>query len=112
MYPESERGRSFGGAIFSVVVVALMLYLSFAALQGEHGLFRLLQVQVHETALRNELAGLRIERAELIGKTDRLSTGLPDRDLLDERARKVLGQGRPDELIIPSPGPDAFAQDR
>ena len=48
MYPESERGRSLGGAIFAVVIVALMLYLSFAALQGEHGLFRLLQVQTRD----------------------------------------------------------------
>ncbi len=101
MYPESERRRGgLGGAVFAVVLIAMMCYLTFAALQGEHGLFRLFQIEAQETRLRGELAALQAERATIANRTRRLSSAHLDIDLLDEQARRVLGLGRPDELII------------
>jgi cell division protein FtsB len=101
MYPDPEPRRSgIGGTVFAVAVIALMCYLSFAALQGEHGLLSLLRVEAQETHLRAELAQLQAERATIANKTRRLSTEQIDVDLLDEQARKVLGLGRPDEIII------------
>ncbi len=101
MYMGSEpRRSSLGGAVFAIIVVALMGYLTFAALQGEHGLLSLFQVEAQETRLKVELAGLQAERATISNKTLRLSTEHIDPDLLDEQARKVLGLGRPDEIII------------
>ena len=101
MYPDPDPRRGgFGGAVFAIVVIALMCYLTFAALQGEHGLFRLFQVEAQETRLRTELAGLLAERAVIANKARRLSTEHLDLELLDEQARKVLGLGRPDEIII------------
>ena len=101
MYPDPEPRRSgIGGTFFAVVVIALMCYLSFAALQGEHGLFSLLRVEAQETHLRTELVQLQAERATIANKTRGLSTEHLDIDLLDEQARKVLGLGRSDEIII------------
>ncbi len=101
MYPEIEPKRSgVVGAVFAIIVIALMCYLTFAALQGEHGLFSLFQIEAQETRLRTELAALQAERATITNKTFRLSTEHLDPDLLDEQARKVLGLGRPDEIII------------
>ncbi len=101
MYLESEpRRNSIGSGIFAVIVIALMCYLTFAALQGEHGLFSLFRVEAQEVRLRNELGQLQLERAAISNKTLRLSTEDLDLDLLDEQARKVLGLGRPDEIII------------
>jgi cell division protein FtsB len=101
MYPDPEPRRSgIAGTVFAVAVIALMCYLSFAALQGEHGLFSLLRVEAQESHLRAELAQLQAERATIANKTRRLSTEHLDVDLLDEQARKVLGLGRPDEIII------------
>ncbi len=98
---ESEtRSRGFGGAIFSVVMIALMCYLTFAAIQGEYGLFRLFQIEAQEHRLGAELDSLRAERAEIENLTRRLSSASLDLDLLDERARGVLGLGRPDEIMI------------
>ena len=77
-----------------------MGYLSFAALQGEHGLLSLFRIEAQETRLREELASLQTERARIANKTERLSTERLDLDLLDEQARRVLGLGRPDEIII------------
>jgi cell division protein FtsB len=101
MHPESEPRRGgLGGAVFAVVVIALMCYLTFAALQGEHGLFRLFQVEAQETRLRAELAAVQAERAAVANKARRLSAEHLDLELLDEQARRVLGLGRPDEIII------------
>jgi cell division protein FtsB len=101
MYPESEPRRGgLGGAVFAVIVIALMCYLTFSALQGEHGLFRLFQVEAQETRLRSELAALQAERAAIANKARRLSTEHLDLELLDEQARRVLGLGRADEVMI------------
>ena len=101
MYPDSETRRgSLGGAVFAVIVIALMCYLTFAALQGEHGLFRLFQVEAQETRLRAELAAAQAERAAVANKARRLSAEHLDLELLDEQARRVLGLGRPDEIIV------------
>jgi cell division protein FtsB len=97
--PDQRRG-GVAGAVFAVVVIALMAYLTFAALQGEHGLFRLFQIEAQEKKLAAELERLRAERAAVANKAARLSSGGLDLDLLDEQARRVLGLGRPDEILI------------
>ena len=100
MYHDLEPRRGMFGAVFVLVVVALMGYLSFAALQGEHGLLSLFRVEAQELRLKEELATLQTERAAIANKTKRLSSGHLDLDLLDEQARKVLGFGQPNEIII------------
>ena len=89
-----------GGAVFSIVAMALMAYLSLAALQGEHGLFSLFRAESDEARLQAELDRLRGERASIANKTHRLSSETLDLDLLDEQARRGLGLGRPEEIII------------
>jgi cell division protein FtsB len=101
-YPDIEpRRRGVADGIFAIVVIALVCYLTFAALQGEHGLFSLFQVQSEEAHLRIELTRLKDDLAALENQTRGLSTDTLDLDLLDERARTVLSLGRPDEIIIP-----------
>lgn len=101
MHPESEAGWGHvGGAVFATVLIAMMGYLTFAALQGEHGFFRLMQVEAQEARLRAELAEMQAERAVIANKTRGLSEGTLDLDLLDEQARKVLGLARADEILI------------
>ncbi len=101
LHPEIEPRRGgLSGALFAVVVIALMGYLTFAALQGEHGLFRLFQIEAQEKRLRTELATLRTDREAVANKARRLSTETLDLDLLDEQARRTLGLARPDEILI------------
>ena len=87
-------------AVFAVTMIALMSYLTFAALQGEHGLFRLFRIEAQEKQLRAELDRLRDARAIVANKTRRLSAEHLDLELLDEQARRVLSLGRADELIL------------
>ncbi|MEM8788164.1 MAG: septum formation initiator family protein [Pseudomonadota bacterium] len=88
------------GTLFSVGVIGAICYFSYAAVQGDHGTFRRLQIQAQAQQLDVELAALRAERAVLENRTRRLSSDFLDLDLLDEQARKVLGLARADEIVI------------
>ncbi len=91
-------------AVSAVAVFAttfsLAAYFTFAAVQGEFGLFRRIQVKAQETELARQLALLNYRVAVLENKTRRLSDHYLDLDLLDEQARKVLGLVRGDEIVI------------
>ena len=75
-------------------------YFTFAAVQGDYGLFRRIQTNAERTRLAAELATLEAEVARMENLTRRLSDQYLDLDLLDQRAREVLGLIRPDEIVI------------
>lgn len=78
----------------------LAIYFAYAAVQSDSGILRRVQVVAEANALKARLAGLQAEIAELENHTRRLSDAYLDLDLLDERARVVLGYIRPDEIVI------------
>lgn len=83
-----------------VVMLLAGSYFTFAAVQGDHGLFRRIQIEAQEEELIRERDRLAAELAEMRNKTRRLSNEFLDLDLLDERARLVLGRLRPDEIVF------------
>jgi cell division protein FtsB len=96
-----QRGRpALGTLLFLGVGATLATYFTFAAVQGDFGLFRRIQIEADAERLRAEKAGLEAELADLENRTRRLSDGYLDLDLLDERARVVLGLIRADEIVI------------
>jgi len=94
------RKMGFGTAMFFAAVLALTGYFVFAAIQGDYGHLRRIQVEAEERRLTEQLSKLQETRASIENKTLRLSDEYLDLDLLDERARKVLGMARVDEVII------------
>lgn len=97
------RSRStapFGAIAFFAVALALGLYFTFAAVQGDYGLFRRAEIEVEKARLAAELSKLRAEVVEMENLTRRLSDDYLDLDLLDEQARDVLGLVRADEIVI------------
>ena len=82
------------------VLFSMGAYFTFAAAQGEHCIFRRVQVDAEIDTLRQELDALEAEVAEMRNKTRRLSDSYLDLDLLDMQARDVLGLMRADEIII------------
>ena len=80
--------------------VCLGLYFTFAAVQGDYGLFRRAEIQAESRTLQTQLETLeaRVERMENL--TRRLSDNYLDLDLLDQQARDVLGLLRGDEIVI------------
>jgi cell division protein FtsB len=97
----SRRHRPAVGSIaFLSVMLLLGLYFTFAAVQGDYGVFRRAEVKAEADQLRAELASLSAEVARMENLTHRLSDGFLDLDLLDQQARDVLGMIRSDEIVI------------
>ncbi|MFP4273436.1 MAG: FtsB family cell division protein [Paracoccaceae bacterium] len=91
---------AFGVILFFAVAVGLGLYFTFAAVQGNYGLFRRAEIEVEAARLGERLAALQTEVARMENLTRRLSDDYLDLDLLDEQARDVLGLIRPDEIVV------------
>ena len=91
---------SISATIFFVLALALGLYFAFAAVQGPSGILRRIQIESETAELAVERDRLRAEVARMQHLTRRLSDEYLDLDLLDERAREVLGYARADEIIL------------
>jgi cell division protein FtsB len=97
----ASKGRpAVGAVIYFTFTFSLSAYFTFAAVQGDYGVFRRVQVEAHVETLSYERDKLQTEVARMENKTRRLSDAYLDLDLLDEQARKVLGMARGDEIII------------
>ncbi|MEL6586801.1 MAG: septum formation initiator family protein [Pseudomonadota bacterium] len=83
-----------------VALLTFAGYFVYAAVQGEYGVFRRVELQAEKDLLEAELALLEAQAAELRQRTRHLSDDYLDLDLLDERARIVLGVARVDEIVI------------
>jgi len=92
--------NGFTGILASLGIIAGVAFFTYAALQGEYGMFRLFQAQAQESRLLAELEVLADNHNRLRNRTQRLSNEYLDLDLLDEQARKVLGLARGDEIVI------------
>jgi cell division protein FtsB len=89
-----------GPLLFFAIAFALSLYFTFAAVQGDFGLFRRAEILAEANDMRARLADVRAEFAQMENLTHRLSDDYLDLDLLDEQARSVLGMVRADEIVI------------
>lgn len=98
-YSHARRG-SLAPLLFGVALVALAMLFAFAAIQGQYGILRRVQIEAETQALIDERTRLQAEVATLENLTHRLSDDYLDLDLLDERARDVLGLLRGDEVVI------------
>ena len=79
---------------------ALGVYFTFAAVQGDYGLFRRVEIAAERDVLSRDLGKLEAEIAQMENLTLRLSDSYLDLDLLDQQARSVLGLLRADEIVI------------
>ena len=82
------------------LALALSLYFTFAAVQGDYGLFRRAEIIAHNTQLQSKLDRLSLQVERMENLTSRMSDENLDLDLLDQQVRDILGQVRPDEIII------------
>lgn len=95
-----RRNPRFGPVMFYALAGTFGSYLTFAAVQGEHGLFNRIQIEADVAVLRAERDRLASELAEIENRTRRLSDAYLDLDLLDQQAREILGYLRPDEIVL------------
>ncbi|AOZ69279.1 septum formation initiator precursor [Rhodobacter xanthinilyticus] len=95
-----HKSRTLGPFIFASVAFVLGAYFTFAAVQGSYGVFRRVQIDAEIKDRTAERDALRAEVDRMANLTRRLSDQYLDLDLLDERAREVLGTIRRDEIVI------------
>ena len=92
--------KQFAVPAIYIVLVGVIAIFAHSGLQGSHGLAAFRDAHAEERRLQSQLSKIQEERAELANKVRRLSDRYLDLDLLDERARAVLGLVRTDEIVI------------
>jgi cell division protein FtsB len=95
-----KQRPAIASLLMMTVAVIFGGYFIFAAVQGDYGVFRQVQLRAEEQALIAQRDALKLELAEMQNLTHRLSDSYLDLDLLDEQARDVLGYLRADEIVI------------
>ncbi len=105
--PERMKPYALSAFLFLLVV-----YLGVQALTGERGLLSGSTRDARLTASEAQLASLQEQRADLEVRVRYLKADSLSRDLLEERARVVLGFSDPRDYVIrvsapPAPAPAA-----
>lgn len=91
---------TLGAAIYLGAALAVGGYFTFAAVQGDNGLFQRIETEAEIAELSRTRDRLAAELAEMENRTRRMSDAFLDLDLLDQQARDILGWMRPDELVV------------
>ena len=97
---QTQSRPALGGMLFFMATFTLGSYFAFAAIQGDYGVFRRVQIHAEAVALTKERDALQAELARMRNLTLRLSDQYLDIDLLGEQVRSVLGYMRGDEIVI------------
>ena len=96
----SRNTPALGTILYFGVAFLLGSTFTFAAVQGDYGVFRRVQIDAEARQLSAERDRLFAEVTRMENLTRRLSDEYLDLDLLDQQARDVLGLIRPDEIVI------------
>ena len=97
---KSSSRPALGTFVFVSLSLGLATYFTFAAVQGDYGVFRRAEVSAEAARLQDQLLDVQADVARMENLTQRLSDEYLDLDLLDEQARKILGMIRADEIVI------------
>ncbi|MEN3950606.1 septum formation initiator family protein [Iodidimonas sp. SYSU 1G8] len=90
-------------AILPGVVMCLIAYFCYHAVQGELGLLSYLRLERQIGTLEAEAAAVAGERAALEHRVKLMSPDGVDPDLLDELSRYELGFAHADDIVILNP---------
>ena len=90
----------WGMLLSFTISLSLCLYFTFAAVQGDYGIFRRAEIKGETVKLKQELALLAREVARMENLTKRISDEFLDLDLLDQQARDILGYIGNNEIVI------------
>lgn len=91
---------AYGAFVFFTLALGLAAYFTFAAVQGDFGLFKRAEINAEAHSLRAQLEIVEQDVQRMENLTLRLSDNYLDLDLLDEQVRRVLGMIRADEIVI------------
>jgi len=89
-----------GQALGPALILVAIFYFGYHAVQGNHGLLKLRELRAEMVVLEDRATEVQVEKLALENKVNNLRRDNLDLDLLDERAREVLGFQEQDEVVI------------
>ena len=95
-----EIRRRARAAVAPTLLVCTVGYFAYYAIHGERGLFGYLRIVDRIGQVETALDARTRERDRLALRVRLLRRDALDTDILDERARGVLGLAHPDEVVI------------
>jgi len=93
--------RGFSLLLVPVICCAVSLYFSYSGIFGERGLIAWSNAQAQLQVAKRDLSKVRASREALQHRISLLDDKAIDPDLLEEVARGVLLENRPDEVAVP-----------
>ena len=85
---------------FNILILSMLLYFVFHSIYGTRGIIAYFKLQAELENVHTKLSTLRAERLEIENRAKLLRPGSLDRDMLDEKARNVLGVVAPNEQVF------------
>lgn len=95
-----KKQSLYGRLFLPVLTVLVLTYFTFHAVNGRYGYRALQAEQARIVELLEQRTKLLDERKAMRDRANLLKLAAIDADLLDERARQLLGYVRSDELLI------------
>ncbi|MFT6559628.1 MULTISPECIES: FtsB family cell division protein [Sneathiella] len=96
-YEIGKRLKAGAGPILGLLTIC---YFSYHLIEGDRGLFSYLKLQMEIQKAEAEFQITELEKEKLENRVKLLDPENLDLDMLEERAREVLGLAHPDELVI------------
>lgn len=91
------RAGQIAGPVIGITVVA---YFAYHSIQGDRGMIALGKLRQDVEQLQAQVLDARAERMEMERSVHALRSASLDPDLLEERARSLLGYGHAEELVV------------
>jgi cell division protein FtsB len=92
-----QRARHVVGPIIGA---ALVVYVAYNTVQGDRGLIAYWQLANQVEQARDIQEDLDWQRRRIENRVKLMNSNSLDADMLDERARFLLGYSRPDEYVV------------
>lgn len=99
--------KKLGPALLPALLACLVVYFAYHLVQGEHGVIALNRLEGEVAQAEATLERVGGEREALQARVEMLSPPAIDRDLLSERARRVLNVTHPHDVVLFWPDADA-----
>jgi cell division protein FtsB len=97
----SRVSRYFHSVVAPFLLACWIAWLAFGAIAGASGYRTLLRLKAETDVRRLEVAALAARREALERRAKALHPASLDPDMIEERARAVLGYAREGDLVLP-----------
>ena len=92
--------RRAGGSFLPIFLICLAGYFFYHAIEGDRGFLAYMRLAEEISRVQTGTEAVRVERRRLEHRVALFGRNHIDGDILDERAREVLGLTHPDDLIL------------